>query len=655
MAMTAGQAIVKIGADNSALTAGLKQAQQSLNAFAGQMERAGLALVAIGTGVLAPLGAALKSFTGYGDELNKLHDATGSSVGDLAKLRWAAEQSAVPFETLRTALYKMRQQIGSGALGGKLGAELNGKGALEQFAVIADAFGSIENDAQKAAAAVQVFGRGGQQLLPFIKMGREGMAVMAAEASRLGLAISPEDAAAATALGDAWNKMKAAVQGVSFEAARIFAADLAKLADGLAEAVAGARKFVSENQQLIKYIAAGAAACVGFGGALLALGAGVKTLSFALGGISLAAKTAAAVIAPLAGLLASPFALAVAGAVGFAVAIRDCSDAAREFSDDVAGGALGALKSAFGAVADYIGELWSELTSWMSERLTLIWNALKSGDVEAAFAVIWNSGKQVFADVAADAIARFIDIRYAIADNILTVIAKVKNAFISAWDYIQMAAVDVARGIVSAFDKIGAVIATNLISGIRAAMNFVLGEGAFEQQFGQLETFANFLSQFAGRTPELDKTYNSLAEQAAKHRAEAEKEYKAIADGAKQAGEEAKSSGLAGWLKGQSADAEEALRGLRRQFANPIEPGSVKFGAAGEWSPADLTNRLRSVAVGTTGGANALRALEGANVSIQERTLSAMKGTEKNTAAAAQETRELKEKIDATMGAIVLE
>lgn len=187
MAMTAGQAIVKIGADNSGLTKGLRQAQQALNGFAGQMTRAGAAMVALGGAALAPLAGALKSFASYGDELNKLHDATGSSVGDLAKLRWAAEQSAVPFETLRTALYKMRQQIGSGALDGKLGAELNGKGALEQFAVIADAFGSIENDAQKAAAAVQVFGRGGQQLLPFIKMGREGMAVMAAEASRLGL------------------------------------------------------------------------------------------------------------------------------------------------------------------------------------------------------------------------------------------------------------------------------------------------------------------------------------------------------------------------------------------------------------------------------------------------------------------------------------
>src|SRR5207247_2365101 len=79
---------------------------------------------------------------------------------------------------------------------------------------IADKISKIENPAERATAAMQIFGKSGQQLLPLMMSGAEGLAAAQKEAEKLGLTYNRVDAAKVEAANDSMTRMKAVVTGV---------------------------------------------------------------------------------------------------------------------------------------------------------------------------------------------------------------------------------------------------------------------------------------------------------------------------------------------------------------------------------------------------------------------------------------------------------
>lgn len=166
------------------------------------------------------------------DETNKASQRTGVQVEALSALRHAAELSDVSFDTLQTSLGRLSRNMldtahGTGAAKQafrELGISVADAGGnirpiQEVLGDVAEQFAGMQDGAQQTALALQLFGRGGQALIPFLNQGREGLAAMTKEAERLGLVISAKTAQAAEDFNDNMTRLRSTLGGVGLQVA----------------------------------------------------------------------------------------------------------------------------------------------------------------------------------------------------------------------------------------------------------------------------------------------------------------------------------------------------------------------------------------------------------------------------------------------------
>ncbi|MCL4193730.1 MAG: hypothetical protein KJZ87_18475, partial [Thermoguttaceae bacterium] len=222
----AGQAFVELFADDSRLVRGLKAASAKLKAWGQGVTAVGKTMLAGGATVLGALVGTAKVFANMGSQLADMSARTGVSVEALSELGYVAEMSGGDLETLEAGLRKMQKAIVEAATGSQsaqeslsaLGitiADLKNLSPDEQFMLIADRLAQIKNPTQRAAAAMEVFGKSGTKLLPMMAGGAAGLEAMRQKARDLGLVMSSEDAAAADGFGDVldtlWKTLKVGV------------------------------------------------------------------------------------------------------------------------------------------------------------------------------------------------------------------------------------------------------------------------------------------------------------------------------------------------------------------------------------------------------------------------------------------------------------
>lgn len=240
MAATIGKVRAVFTASTSGLTAGVNAASSSMKRM--QSDVSGLrasmgSLVAIqGTQLFASFvsGAvsAGRSLIGMGaaatdaiSQQNDLAQRLGVTYGELAGLSYAGSLVGVSTEQIGAAMTKAQVAFANAANGSKtataafarLGlsvADLNGLSAQQQFEAIAQAISQLPTESERAAAAVQIFGRAGAQLLPLFNQGAAGIQAAAAEAERFGLNLTNMQAANVDDMGDSFDRAKAAIQGV---------------------------------------------------------------------------------------------------------------------------------------------------------------------------------------------------------------------------------------------------------------------------------------------------------------------------------------------------------------------------------------------------------------------------------------------------------
>ncbi len=178
------------------LTANAAGMAQGINAGVVELQKLGLAAkqtagdvrvltgLQLGTAFVSAVRAVATSFTSFTagasasiDATNKLSRSLGISFGELQRLQLAADLSGASSETLAQAFTKAQVTITKASKGGReataslraLGlsvGELSSLSASDQFDRIAAAIAAIDNPAQRAAAAVSIFGDSGAKLLP---------------------------------------------------------------------------------------------------------------------------------------------------------------------------------------------------------------------------------------------------------------------------------------------------------------------------------------------------------------------------------------------------------------------------------------------------------------------------------------------------------
>jgi hypothetical protein len=288
-AIRAGKAYVELYADKSELVRALRSADKEIKVFADAAVNAGKGLSAIGMAGLSGLVASAKIFANMGSDMNDLSIKTGISTETLSAWKLAADQSGGSVEQVSGAVSKLSKAIFEANNGSKtakdafvaLGLSLDsisGMSPEQQFRVIAQALAGVENPTKKAALAMEIFGKSGAELLPFIDQLKDSEQA----ARNFGLTISASAAKAADQLGDSLTVLWASAKMVTFEIGAAMAPAVESVSQSLTKGASALASFVRENQSLVTTAAGTLAVIAGLGGVFLGLGVALKGLSMAI-------------------------------------------------------------------------------------------------------------------------------------------------------------------------------------------------------------------------------------------------------------------------------------------------------------------------------------------------------------------------------------
>lgn len=218
----AGKAYVEISSKDSTAS-GLAAVRKRLVGFGGWMKGIGEKIAALGAAGSASLLGLAKVAAAAGDHMDKMSIRTGVSVESLSSLGFAAERGGAHLEAVETSLRKMSRVIDEASQGGgaatdalkRLGltlADLDGLSPDQQMAKIADGLLGIENPAQKASLAMDIFGKSGTKLLPMLAGGAKGLQEAAERAAKLGLVMTTAEATGGAQLtdgmGELWEQVR---------------------------------------------------------------------------------------------------------------------------------------------------------------------------------------------------------------------------------------------------------------------------------------------------------------------------------------------------------------------------------------------------------------------------------------------------------------
>lgn len=229
---------------------GIKRVEQTTAGMAGRLESAfggvRTALAALG-GVVAvgQITSMVRTFIDAADALDDLAQKSGVAVESLSELQYAANIEGIGLDSLGDSFTKLSVNLQAGARGSKelqaafsavgiSAKELSTIGADEAFRRIATAFEDAADGPEKAAVAVQLFGRAGADMIPLLNYGADGLRRAGDEARRFGLVVSSETARAAAEFNDNLVRLQASSQGVGYALGNSLLGPLGEIASAMA-------------------------------------------------------------------------------------------------------------------------------------------------------------------------------------------------------------------------------------------------------------------------------------------------------------------------------------------------------------------------------------------------------------------------------------
>jgi TP901 family phage tail tape measure protein len=430
----AGKSYVELGLKDK-IQKGLDAPEKKLKAFGAAAVSVGKGLMAAGAAVSAPLTAAAAAYAEVGAALEHASAKTGASVEALSTLGYAAQQSGVDMEGLEKGMTKMQKTLAQARSGSKqaqesfsaLGiniADLKDLSPDEQFKAIADKLAQVEDPANRASAAMAIFGKSGADLLPLLDHGGSGIEQMQDRARALGLEMSGESAKGATSLKRAMADLGDVGKMLTVTIGQAVAPAVQQFAQRATRIIGIILQWSKSHQELIATIRKVAVGVTAAGAALAGLGLAISAMAPAVGAIG-------AVVAAL----AAPVAAVAIGVIGIGAAFAYAIGSGDTFA--------GRIMSGLGKVADFLDTAlgsWDGFTTSMAE----LWQQLKPRlenvwlDLKGSIIGIWDELKETFPNVVygwGGALAEFAVKAWNVIRDLA---AKISNV----WQHAQDAVVD---------------------------------------------------------------------------------------------------------------------------------------------------------------------------------------------------------------------
>jgi lambda repressor-like predicted transcriptional regulator len=257
---------VTISGDASGLLTALQQAAKGTEGMAKQMETAVGGVASMLEHFAAPLATFLGMLGGgalfkeaiseaseLGDSLAKGAQKAGMSVEALSGLAHAAKLSHVAFDDLVGGLAKLAKNMQeavftptskAAAAFKALGIEVtDAQGHLrnsdEVLGEVAEKFKGFEDGAGKTALAMNLFGKSGAQMIPLLNEGKEGISELMAEAKRLGITMTTDQAKASEKYRDDMERVEAVMTGLKIRVSNEVMPALTRLAEWFTDKAPG--------------------------------------------------------------------------------------------------------------------------------------------------------------------------------------------------------------------------------------------------------------------------------------------------------------------------------------------------------------------------------------------------------------------------------
>lgn len=201
----------------------LGKAGGDVSKFSQNATKIGAGMVAVGTGLLATAISAASTTTDLGREVMKLQRYTGMNAESASKLAYSAKMSGVAVDDLAVGIGKLSKTMANTPDKlTKFGVEAKtADGKLRTMSDVlgdvADRFKKMGPGTEATAGALDLFGRSGANLLPFLFKGRNGIAELSDEAEKMGLVLSQDNVDAVKANIVAQRHLSAAVNGAKVQ------------------------------------------------------------------------------------------------------------------------------------------------------------------------------------------------------------------------------------------------------------------------------------------------------------------------------------------------------------------------------------------------------------------------------------------------------
>ena len=236
-------------AENAGKSAGGKFGGAFNKVLKGGAAFASVAIAGIGT-VSAAVTNGAKQVAEYGDEIDKMSQKVGLSAESYQKWDYVMQISGTEMANMTTGLKTLTNKLDDAKNGSasaqetfaRLGLSMDDLATMsreEVFAATITAFQGMEESAERAALANDLFGRSGQELAPLFNTTAEETAALMQEVQDLGGVMSGDSVKAAAAYKDALTGLQTAIGGLSRGFISELLPSLTKVVDGLSNLFSG--------------------------------------------------------------------------------------------------------------------------------------------------------------------------------------------------------------------------------------------------------------------------------------------------------------------------------------------------------------------------------------------------------------------------------
>ena len=400
--------------ETSNAMSGIAQAADKVSTAAGAVADKTRALSGAAAGALGAIGGLALKTAASADELNTMAKQTGFSVEELQKFQYASDLVDVSMSDITGAASKLKKAIGSDSKElAALGVETkNADGSMRDISdVFYDtlaALGNINNETERDAKAMEIFGRSADSLAGIVDDGGKSLKDLGQEAEDMGLIMSQDTVDSLNQVNDKIDRLKAQsklrLAETGAKAMEVLAPVLEKvlgLLDGLLTKIG---ELTPEQLQTIMTILAVIAAISPLASLISKISGMVAQLPTIINGVSTA----------MTWLAANPIALVIAAIVALVVLIATKGDEIQAMLQKLDDFIQGVFTKDW---TEVFGPVLGNILNGFFDTLKGIWDGIKSifdgiidfirgvftGDWERA----WKGVKEIFSGIARALVAVF--------------------------------------------------------------------------------------------------------------------------------------------------------------------------------------------------------------------------------------------------------